>query len=123
MADGTVTIADLRDRVDRFVRDRDWKGYHAPKDLAIALSVEAAELLERFLWRPGPAPDAPLSAEDRKAVGEELADVMIYGLHLANALDLDLSDAILRKVAKNEAKYPADRFKGRAFETAPGSPR
>src|SRR5438445_584473 len=69
--------------------------------------------LERFLWRE-PAPAATLSSEDRSAVAEELADVVIYSLGLVDALEVDLSDAVLAKLKKDEAKYPADRFRGRA---------
>jgi len=113
MADATVTVGLLRERVARFVKERDWGRFHNPKDLAIATLIEAAELLERFLWGD-PSPPSQLSGEDREAVAEELADVLIYGLSLANALSLDVSDAILAKIAKNEAKYPADRVRGRA---------
>ncbi len=113
MVDSATTVAELRDRVRRFVRARDWEAFHTPKDLAIALSVEASELLERFLWR-GDGSVTVLSSENRKAIGEELADVVIYGLSLANSIDLDLSDAVLAKLAKDEEKYPADTYRGRA---------
>jgi len=103
----------LRTAVRRFVRERDWERFHLPKDLAIAISVEASELLERFLWRD-PAPAATLSSEDRSAIAEELADVVIYGVSLADVLEVDLSDAVLAKLKKDEAKYPADRYRGRA---------
>jgi len=93
--------------VDRFVKDRDWGRYHNPKDLAIALSVEASELLERFLWRSPPA--SGLALEDPEGVADELADVLIYGLHLANATGLDVSDIVSRKITKNEAKHPVGR--------------
>ncbi len=113
MSDDRVTLGELRERLDRFVRERDWGTYHNLKDLSMALSIEASELLERFLWREAPAVDR-LSAEERQAIADELADVMIYGLHLSNALGLDLSETILAKVEKNAAKYPMERFKGRA---------
>ncbi|HEX9340855.1 MAG TPA: nucleotide pyrophosphohydrolase [Thermoplasmata archaeon] len=111
MADAATTVAELRERVRAFVRARDWEPFHTPKDLAIALSVEASELVEPFLWQDA---SARLAAEDRASVGEELADVIIYGLSLANALDLDLSEAVLDKLRKDERKYPAGRFRGRA---------
>lgn len=78
----------------------------------MAISIEASELLEIFLWR-GAAPSQP-SAEDRSSIEEELADIFIYGLSLTNTLELDLSDSILAKLKKDEAKYPADRYRGRA---------
>src|SRR5688572_2822248 len=113
MVDASISLEALRERVAAFVRARDWERFHVPKDLAIAISVEAAELLEIFQWRE-PDPPAGWSPDLRAAAADELADVLIYGLSLANALQLDLSDAILAKLAKDEAKYPADRFRGRA---------
>lgn len=113
MSDATVTVGELRERLDRFVKERDWGAYHNLKDLSMALSIEASELLERFLWKEPPITDR-LAPEDRQAIADELADVIIYGLHLSNALGLDLSDAVLAKIRKNAAKYPVDRFKGRA---------
>src|SRR5256885_13887506 len=79
MADTTTSVGELRDRVRQFVHARDWERFHAPKDLAMAISIEASELLERFLWRGSGTP-AGLSSEDRSAIAEELADVFIYGL-------------------------------------------
>ena len=112
MVDATTTVGQLRERVRRFVHARDWEQFHTPKDLAMAISIEASELLERFLWRESES--NTLSPEDRSALGEELADVVIYGLTLADALDLDLSDEVLSKLRLDEAKYPVDRFRGRA---------
>ncbi len=111
MVDSSTTVAELRERVRAFVHARDWESFHTPKDLAIALSVEASELVEPFLWRDA---STRLSVEDRESVAEELADVIIYGLSLANALDLDLSEAVLDKLRKDEAKYPTKQFRGRA---------
>lgn len=106
MADACVTLEDLRRRLQDFVDVRGWGRYHNPKDLALAISIEASELLERFLWRPPPEP-ASLSAEDRDGIAEELADVVIYALHLANVLGADVSDAVHRKMEKNEGRFPA----------------
>jgi NTP pyrophosphatase (non-canonical NTP hydrolase) len=113
MSDATATVGMLRERVARFVKDRDWERYHDPKDLAIALSVEASELLERFLWRP-PTPPSAIPSEERAILADELADVLIYAMSLGTALGVDLSDAVLAKVERNEARFPADAFKGRA---------
>ena len=113
MVDATTSVGLLRERVAQFVRARDWEKFHVPKDLAMALSIEASELLEEFLWRE-PGPPSSWTAEVRTAVAEELADVVIYGLSLANALELDLSEAILSKLKKDEAKYPSDRYRGLA---------
>ena len=113
MVDAATSVGQLRERVQRFVHARDWERFHSPKDLAMAISIEASELLEIFLWRASELP-AHLPPEDRSAVEEELADVFIYGLSLANVLQLDLSDVILAKLKKDEAKYPSDRYRGRA---------
>ncbi len=110
--DATTTVDELRERVRRFVHERDWERFHVPKELATAISIEASELLERFLWREA-VPAASLSSADRSAAAEELADV-IYGLSLADVLGVDLSETVFEKLAKDEAKYPADRFRGRA---------
>lgn len=111
MADASTTIGELRDRVRGFVRVRDWERFHQPKDLAIALAVEASELLELFLWRS--ESEANLrSREDRVALEDELADVVIYALSFCNAADIDLSDAVSRKMEKNEARYPAGSVRG-----------
>ena len=113
MPDAATTVQQLRDRVASFVRARDWEKYHNPKDLALSVSVEAAELLERFQWRREDEIDLR-DAAFREGVEDELADVLIYCLSLANAIECDLSDATVRKLAKNERKYPADEWRGRA---------
>lgn len=122
MSDATVTIRALRERVQAFVQERDWEGFHNPKDLSTALAVEAGELLERFLWQP-PTRASDLRPEERSAIAEELADVLIYGLHLANALAIDVSEAVEAKVTKTAGKYPVERFRGRAPGPAPAGPR
>src|SRR5467141_1386615 len=104
MVDATTSVGELRERVRQFVHARDWERFHAPKDLAMAISIEASELLELFLWQ----------GSGSSAVADELADVLIYGLSLANALEMDLSEAMLAKLKKDEAKYPPDRYRGRA---------
>ncbi|TLZ56691.1 MAG: nucleotide pyrophosphohydrolase [Methanobacteriota archaeon] len=113
MVDATTSVGELREHVRQFVHARDWERFHSPKDLAMAISIEASELLEVFLWRES-ATLADLSSEDRLAVEEELADVLIYGFSLANVLKVDLSEAMLAKLKKDEAKYPPDRYRGRA---------
>ncbi len=110
--DSKVTVGELRELVGKFVGERDWEKYHNPKDLAIGLSVEAAELLELFLWEQY-EPRA-LEGDMAARAQEELADVAIYCMSFANAQGWDLSDVIESKIRKNEAKYPAERFKGRA---------
>ena len=114
MSDANTTINDLREIIRRFVDERDWRQFHAPKNVAMALAVEAAELMEHFQWL-GVDASRELARDSAKlaAIGEELADVIGYGLALANELNLDVSDAIRAKMIKNALKYPADEFRGR----------
>ncbi len=111
MTDGTSTVKALRARVAEFVHARDWEKFHRPANLAKAISVEAAELLELFQWW---AEDDDLGPAMRRRVEEELADVAIYCLSMANAMDLDLSGAVLEKLRRNEERYPANAWRGRA---------
>jgi NTP pyrophosphatase (non-canonical NTP hydrolase) len=114
MSDSTVTIAELKQWVDDFVDRRDWHQFHAPKNLAMSMAIEAAELMEHFQWISVEASREVAKDPERLAeVGEELADVLCYALAMANELDLDLATTIRQKIAKNEEKYPAEEFKGR----------
>lgn len=123
MSDATTTVSQLRDIIRQFVEERDWRQFHAPKNVAMALAVEAAELMEHFQWL-GVDESRTLAQDDAKraAVGEELADVIGYSLALANELGLDVSDAIRAKMVKNVAKYPADEFRGRWRRPSHGDP-
>ena len=95
-------------------KDRDWEQFHSPKNLAMAVSVEAAELLEHFLWIDNDESRRQMQDPARlEAVSEEIADVVGACLALCNALGLDLSDIFFRKMSKNVLKYPADRARGR----------
>lgn len=113
MSDASTTIAELRTLVARFVRERDWEQFHAPKNLSMSLAIEAAELMEHFQWLDVEDSRRVATSDRRTAIGEELADVLCYALALANVLDLDLSTTIRDKMRKNEAKYPASEFRGR----------
>lgn len=105
--DFQTTISDLRQAVDRFVRDRSWERYHTPKNLAMSVAIEAAELMERFQWYSSEESIALMKdAEARNAVSDELADVLIYCLALANQADIDLSGAILSKLDRNAGRFP-----------------
>ena len=115
MTDDTMTVATLRSRVAEFVKAREWEKFHRASNLAKAISIEAAELLELFQWRAeAEALDLPLRAR----AAEELADVVIYCLSAANSLDLDLSETVLRKLERDEAKYPVAEWRGRARDAS-----
>ncbi|GAB5478567.1 MULTISPECIES: nucleotide pyrophosphohydrolase [Marinobacter] len=94
-------------RLRQFRDDRDWKQFHNPKDLSLALSIEASELLELFLWK------SPEQADVSK-VKEELADVIAYALLLADSYELDVEQIVLDKIALNEKKYPVSKARGTA---------
>ena len=98
-------LKDLAQLLVNFRDERDWKQFHNPKDLAVALSIEAGELLESFLWK---------DAEEAKIekVKEELADVLAYALLLGHHYGLDLEEVVREKVKKNGEKYPVDKAKG-----------
>lgn len=110
--DGTE-LEDLRARLRQFAAERDWEQFHSPKNLSMALMVEAAELLEHFQWL-SEAGSADLDAHKAAAVEEELADVLLYLVRLADRLDVDLYQAARRKLVRNALKYPADRVRGSA---------
>jgi NTP pyrophosphatase (non-canonical NTP hydrolase) len=112
--DEQTTVAALRSAVDAFVGARDWYVYHTPKNLAMSIAIETAELLEHYQWL---TPEASLALTDdaaqRAAVADELADVLIYCLSFANCTGIDVSDAVLRKLARNETRFPVERVRGR----------
>ncbi len=114
MPDATTTLIELREAMRGFVHERDWEQFHSPKNLAMGLAIEAAELMEHFLWIDNPASRAVIAdPEQRLRIGEEMADVACYLLALANVMDLDLSEAIFDKLKKNALKYPAERYRGK----------
>jgi len=100
-------MQEIIDELIKFRNDRDWEQFHNPKDLAIAINVEAGELLELFLWK---------NHEDAKIdkVREELADVFAYAFLLAEKYDLDVKEIVLEKIKKNAEKYPIEKAKGTA---------
>ena len=113
--DALTTVGDLRQAVAAFVDARDWQPFHNAKNLSMSIAIEAAELMEHFQWLTVEQSRslAPAALDD---VGEELADIVIYALSLSNFLGLDLADTVLRKMAKNERKYPAEQVKGKAHK-------
>lgn len=110
---GQSDLLALRDKVREFVDERDWDQFHTPKNLASALCVEAAELLEPFQWLPsGHAQE--LDEKTRRQVQHEMADVLTYLIRLADKMDVDLYEAVLEKMGLNRRKYPAEQVKGDA---------
>ncbi|HYC71726.1 MAG TPA: nucleotide pyrophosphohydrolase [Opitutaceae bacterium] len=115
MTDATTTVAEMRERVLAFAREREWEQFHSPKNLSMALAAESGELMEHFLWSD--SPDSHVTARDarkRPKIEEEIADVVIYALEFANVAGIDLAAAIERKLAANAQKYPVEKARGRA---------
>lgn len=112
MDDTTVTVQSLRDAVKKMVADREWEQFHSPKNLSMDIAVESAELMEKFLWLDGLQSYDALEAE-RKEIENELADVIIAALAFCNATSIDVSEAVARKIAEIEAKYPVEKAKGK----------
>jgi NTP pyrophosphatase (non-canonical NTP hydrolase) len=111
--DRTTTIEQLRRTAVEFRDERDWEQFHDPKNLSIGLSVEAGELLELFLWKTGSDVKTFVSsAKGRERLMEELADVFIFILYMCEACGVDLSDAVMRKIALNAKKYPTEKSTG-----------
>ena len=104
-------LENLRNKINQFVNERDWAQFHTPKNLAMAMIVEAAELVEQFQWDT-PQESQQLSAEKREAVSHELADTFVYLLRLAEVLKIDLIDATNEKIKLNVLKYPVEKAKG-----------
>ena len=100
-------IKEITEALIKFRNERDWEQFHNPKDLAVALSIEASELLENFLWKPH-------EEADKGKVKEELADVIAYALLLAEKYEFDVKAILLEKIKKNGEKYPVEKAKGTA---------
>ena len=114
MPDQTTTIETLRAAMRAFVAERHWEQFHSPKNLAMALAAEAAELMEHFLWMENAeSREIVRDPARREQVSDEIADVLGVCLALCNALDLDLSDVFLHKMSKNVHKYPVEKARGK----------
>ena len=106
-----MTLQDLKSKLRTFAQERDWDQFHSPKNLAMALIVEAAELVEHFQWL-SEEESLDLSDAALKEVAEEIADIQIYLVRLADKLEIDILAAAEAKLAENDRKYPASRVKG-----------
>lgn len=112
--DETTTLATLRRLIRDFVAERRWEVFHTPKNLSMALAIEAAELMEHFQWlTPEESRAIAQQPQALAAVGEELADVLCYALAMANELGLDVAAIVTDKMAKNACKYPVEKYRGR----------
>jgi len=105
----------LKKRIREFADDRDWHQFHSPKNLAMALAVEAAELLEHFQWLTEEQ-SRELDLEQLEKVRNEMGDVLIYLIRLSDVLGVDLLEAAADKLEKNAEKYPADKVRGKALK-------
>ena len=101
----------LRDSMRRFSDEREWDKFHSPKNLAMALAVEASEILEHFQW-VAEGESTSLSESKRELVADEIADVLLYLVRLADKLEIDPATAAFRKIEKNAIKYPIEKSKG-----------
>ena len=105
------TLEDLKKRLREFARERDWEQFHSPKNLSMALIVEAAELVEHFQWLTEEQ-SRRLPPGKLEEVRDEMADVLVYLVRLADKLEVDLLEAAAQKIEKNALKYPADQVRG-----------
>jgi dCTP diphosphatase len=113
MHDNTTTIEQLKNAMRQFVDEREWNQFHSPKNLSMNIAVEAAELMEHFLWQDA----QPFVQEDTQRasnIKEELADVLIGVLCFANACSIDLATAVAKKLEATQKKYPVDLCKGKS---------
>lgn len=108
--ENSASISKIREELRAFNRDRDWEQFHSPKNLAISLSIEAAELLEHFQWSNDA--DTATTSEKADAIAEEMADVLLYLVQLADRLDIDILAAATEKLRINALKYPVEKSRG-----------
>ena len=113
MNDGETTLAQLKQCVRQFTEERDWRQFHDLKNLSMALTIEAGELMEHFRWLPNTEANAAMNDEEvAAAIREEVADVLLFLIQFANIAGIDLSNAAEEKLAINAKRYPIDKFKG-----------
>ncbi len=110
--DSNTPVAELRNSMAQFVAERDWTKFHSPKNLAMSISIEAAELMEHFQWLTCEQSQQPEPAQ-LEQIRQELADVLCYCFGLANQLDIDITRAVADKMELNRSKYPIEEIRGR----------
>ena len=114
MSDKKTTLSELKELIDSFADERNWKQFHSPKNLSMSISIEAAELMEIFQWLSlEEAKDIMESGSKRDDAIDEIADVIIYAFAFCVRNNIDISNAIRQKMEKNNKKYPVDKYKGR----------
>jgi len=114
MNDKKTTLDILKGFVEHFVSERDWSQFHSPKNISMALAIEASELMDLFKWDTEKDSNEKMSKGiSRQKATDELADIMIYAIAFANRNNIDITSAIEHKMIKNKRKYPVDQYKGR----------
>ncbi len=110
-----IAMDELSRKIREFCRTRDWERYHTPKNLSMSIAIESAELMEIFQWLTAEesAPNK-IAQKMKSAIEDEIADIMIYSIRIAQVLDFDPLKAIEKKIEKNNLKYPVDKSKGKA---------
>ena len=112
--DNNTTIGDLRKEVAEFTAARDWNGFHTPKNLAMSIAIEAAEIMEHFQWvTVADAVELMKDPDEHAEVADELADVLIYCMSLANAASIDIAESVRKKLARNEDRFPIKVVSGK----------
>ena len=111
--DNMTTVQDLKTVVEDFVEERDWTQFHSPKNLSMALAIEASELMDLFKWKTVEEAQEEMKDKLLEDATDELADIMIYAIAFANRNGIDIAKAVTSKTEKNKVKSPADKFKGR----------
>jgi len=109
-----MDLEKIKNSLMLFAKERDWEKFHTPKNLSMALNVEAGELLEIFQWLSSKESNEIMSTNKSEAVKDEIADVFLYTLRLAQILEIDLEKVALNKIEKNTKKYPADLVRGKS---------
>ena len=117
MSDENMLIQELKNKIKKFVQERDWEKFHSPKNLSMSLSIEVAELMEHFQWVTiEQSKEIINNPIEKEKIQDEIADIAVYLLNLCNVLGVDMSEAITTKLKKNGEKYPVDLVKGKSHK-------
>ena len=112
--DRDTTVWQLRQEMAHFVAERDWEQFHDPKNLAMSIAIEAAELMEHFQWLTSQEAGEVLKyPEEMAEIADELADIVSFALSFANRCGIDMTQALRKKMDANRRKYPVEKFKGK----------